>query len=253
MEGISWIIEVMIFGGIIWLLTRLSVKPTSRDWAGLVRKPDDAIDTKEHIIRRAHAVYNAEVKKRYNERLLKQDYLESDQNKIDQANNFVTSCRLDTALLFVWERTHYWVDSSRYQTKWKTPIDVTDLDGSSKGTSKIGSWIEFRPDGERLYSIRLDDPRPHGIDLGYFDSSITLSVDGEIVLCISVTTDSLSEWSSWGFTGVKSLKVGPWVEGFVALYAQLLSIGESEVDDRNAAQLRDQAARIDLGNLDGRR
>ena len=114
MEGISWIIEVMIFGGIIWLLTRPSVKPTSRDWAGVVRKPDDAIDKKEHIIRRAHAVYNAEVKKRYNERLLKQNYLESDQRKIDQAYNFVTSCRLDTALPFVWERTHYWADSARY-------------------------------------------------------------------------------------------------------------------------------------------
>ena len=250
---IDWIIISLIFGGVLWWRTRSSTKPTSHDWAGLVRKPDEALDVEQIIIRRTRSAYNAERNRRHAERLENQKVLEADKKKITRANEFVQSSLLDVALTFVWKKTQYWADSSRYENGWKAPTKISGLDGSTKGPINKGRWIEFKPDGSSLYLIELDEPQSHGIDYGWFNSSMTLSVDGERVFSISVTTDQASEWALWAFSDVTFLKVGPWVEGFIGFYTRLLSIEERESDDRHAAYVREQAAKFDLGGLDGKR
>ncbi len=63
-----------------------------------------------------------------------------------------------------------------------------------------------------------------------------------------VRRDWTKEWASWYFSGVESLKVGPWIEGFIALYNRLRSIKENKSEDRNNDYVGEKAAKIDLGD-----
>ncbi len=86
------------------------------------------------------------------------------------------------------------------------------------------------------------------MDGDYEYGSMTLSVDGEEVLGMFVRRDWTKEWANWQFSGVESLKVGSWIDGFMAFYNRLRSIKENKSEDRNDDYVRKNAAKIDLGN-----
>lgn len=66
------------------------------------------------------------------------------------------------------------------------------------------------------------------IDDDYEYGSMALSMDGEEVPSMFVQRDWTKEWSRWQFSMVESLKVGPWIEGFIAFY-NLLRVNRREI------------------------
>jgi hypothetical protein len=83
-------------------------------------------------------------------------------------------------------------------------------------------------------------------DDDYQYGSMTLSVDGEEVLSMSVRRNLAKEWESWNFLSVDSLKVGSWIEDFIDLYNVFRSQEEKKSEDRHHDYVRKRAAKIDL-------
>jgi hypothetical protein len=131
-------------------------------------------------------------------------------------------------------------------------MPLSDIDGSEGFSGD--EWVEFRADGGPLYKINFQKPSASMIsDAKYRYSVIILSVNGEEVLGMSVSSDQSQEWPTWHFLDVSSLRVGTWIEGFIGFYSRLQSNEERNSQDRRDGYVRDQAAKIDLGNLGGKR
>ena len=79
--------------------------------------------------------------------------------------------------------------------------------------------------------------------------SMTLYVDGEEVLAMFVKRNWTKEWDLWKFAIVESLKVGPWIQGFIQFYAQLRSVTENKSEDTSNDYVRAKAGKIDLGGV----
>lgn len=257
----EWVIAIAVIGGIIWWLTRpsepaavtpKSVEPEKPAYDGyqeeIERKPIDELDFEEQIIRRAHDIFNEERSNRDAEYRAKRDALATDEKKIARAANFIETSFLSLALPFVQDETKHWPSWSKMdESRWTPPLPISDVDGTTtSGYDK--SWVEFRADGSPLYKVEFERSRMPA-DGNYEYGSMTLSVDGEEVLGMFVRRDWTEEWSRWQFSVVESLKVGPWIEGFIEFYNRLRSIGENQSEDRSADYVRQKAAKIDLGDL----
>ena len=132
-------------------------------------------------------------------------------------------------------------------SKWTAPFPISDVDGTTTGGHEK-NWVEFRAEGSPLYKVEFERSRmPMDDDFEY--GSMTLYVDGEEVLGIFVRRDWTTEWSSWKFSMVESLKVGPRIEDFIAFYNRLRSIDENRSEDSHGDYVREKAAKIDLGDL----
>ena len=258
----DWIIGLLIVGGIGWWLFKPKIKvaapltprpaapeaPPYEDYQDeLERKPVGELDEEEQIVRRAHDAFNAERDSRTAEYRAKKAALSVDEKKIAQATDFIETSYLSLALPFVQEETQHWPSWFKMdESRWKAPMPLSDVDGSSSGGIN-DKWVEFRADGSPLYKIAFEKSRMP-VDDDYEYGSMTLYVDGEEVLGMFVRRDWTKEWASWQFSIVESLKVGPWIEGFIAFYNRLRSIRENESEDRNDDHVRQKAAKIDLGN-----
>lgn len=257
----EWIIGAAILGGFIWWMSRPDrstdvvvqpiepAKPVYEYYQDAIeRKPIEELDAEEQIIRRAHDAFNDEQEKRRTEYRAKQDALAADKQKIARATDFIETSFLDLALPFVQDETKYWPSWSKMDaSKWTAPFPISDLDGSTSGGTEK-TWVEFRAESGPLYKVELERSRmPVDDDFEY--GSMKLHVDGEEVLGMFVKRDWTKEWSRWQFSIVESLKVGPWIEGFVALYSRLRSIDENRSEDGRGDHVRAQAAKIDLGDM----
>jgi hypothetical protein len=261
----DWIIGLLIFGGLVWWLTSLSKKrtaapapilhetitpkpPVYKDYRDeLERKPIEELDEEEQIIRRAHEAFNTERDNRTTEYQAKKAALAADEKKITRATDLIKTSYLSHALPFVQEETQHWPSWSKMdESRWTAPIPLSDVNESTTGGSN-DRWVQFRADGGPLYKIGfVKSQMPMDGDYEY--GSMTLSVDGEEVLGMFVRRDWTKEWANWQFSGVESLKVGSWIEGFMAFYNRLRSIKENKSEDRNDDYVRKKAAKIDLGN-----
>ena len=213
----------------------------------LAQKPIYELDEEERIIRRARDSFEAERENRDAESKAKDKALEDDRNKLRRANEIVRTCYLHIALPFVWNEIKHWPSRAKNdKNPWKPP--ASDL-SESDGRSVKRRWVELRPDGGQLYKIVFEEPRYPS----YSYAELTLSIDGLEVLCISVTRDTTKDWSQWEFSNVKALKVGPWIEGFIGFYNRLRSLDERMHVDQRDARVREQAAKIELGNYGGKR
>lgn len=260
--GMDWIVGLLIVVGIGWWLlrpkrsaapesiavNRLQPKPpVYEDYQDeLERKPIEELDEEEQIIRRAHDAFMAERDNRNAEYRAKTAALAVDEKKIARATDFIKTSYLSHALPFVQDETQHWPSWSKMgEGHWKAPVPLSDVDGSTTGGIDE-KWVQFRADGGSLYKIEFERSRMP-VDDDYEYASMTLSVDGEEVLGMFVKRDWTKEWATWQFSIVESLKIGPWIEGFMAFYNRLRSINENEAEDRNGDYVRQQAAKIDLG------
>jgi len=260
----DWIIALLSFGALIWWLRSLSKKqtlgvtqtphkPTAsnptvyQDYhEELVRKPIEKLDEEEQIIRRAHDAFAAERANRDREYRAKKASLAADEKKIQRATEFINTSYLSIALPFVQEETQHWPSWSKMdESRWKAPMQLSDVNGSTT-SGTIDEWVEFRAEGGPLYKIGFEKSR-RATDADYEYGYMTLFVDGEEVLAMFVKRDYHKEWARWYFSTVKSLKVGPWIEDFMAFYNRLRSTKENESEDRMDDYVREKAAKIDLG------
>lgn len=257
----GWIIGISIVGGFVWWLYRPNkpaataarsieaAKPIYEDYQDkLERKPIDELDSEEQIIRRAHDAFNAERDNRTAEYRAKRDALAADEKKIARATDFIETSFLSLALPFVQDETAHWPSWSKMDaSRWTARLPISDVDGTTTG-GHDKNWVEFRPEGSPLYKVEFERSRMP-VDDDYEYGSMTLSVDGEEVLGMFVRRDWTKEWSRWQFSIVESLKVGPWIEGFIAFYNRLRSINENQSEDSSGDYVREKAAKIDLGDL----
>ncbi|WP_062788494.1 hypothetical protein [Novosphingobium capsulatum] len=262
----DWIVGLLIIGAVGWLIfrpkksapaakiERAPALPRPPVYEGyrdeLKRKPIEELDEDEQIIRRAHDTFKASQAARTAEYRAKQDALASDQNKIKRATDFIDTSNLDFALPFVQEETQYWPDWIVNQNgKWSPPLSVTDLAKGENGEPSRARWIELRPESGPLYRIEFEASRMPTDD-DFEHGSMTLYFDGEEVLGMLVKRNWTNEWDRWKFAIVESLKVGPWIEGFIQFYTQLRSIKENKSEDTPNDYLRAKAAKIDMGGAD---
>lgn len=211
----------------------------------LRRKPIGDLDEEEQIVRRAHDAFREAQASRSAEFKAKQHALSADKKKIKRAQDFIETSLLDHALPFVEDQTRTWPSWIVNQNgNWTPPVVVSDLAKSDDGAVGSGYWIEMRPENCPLYRISFEQARIHEPDETSY-GSMTLYVDGDEVLSMFVK----NKWPSdrWEFAIVESLKVGPWIDGFIDFYTRLRSIKENEYEDRNADYIRAQAAKINLG------
>jgi hypothetical protein len=257
----DWIIGLLIVGGICWLLLRPTAKlvePTRpksvipktsvyKDYRDeLERKPMEELDEEEQIVRRAHKAFHAERDNRTSEYRAKKAALAASEEKIARATDLIKTSYLSHALPFVHEETQHWPSWSKMdEARWTAPMPLSDVDGSS-GSGINERWVEFRADGSPLFKIEFEKSRMP-VDDEYEYGSMTLYVDGDEVLGMFVRRDWTNEWGGWEFSVVETLKVGSWIEGFMAFYSQLRSIKENKSEDRNDSYVRQKAAKIDLG------
>jgi len=132
-------------------------------------------------------------------------------------------------------------------SRWTAPLPISDVDGTTTG-GHDKNWVEFRAESSPLYKVEFERSRMP-VDDDYEYGSMTLSVDGEEVLGMFVRRNWTKEWSMWQFSIVESLKVGPWIEDFIAFYNRLRSIDENKSEDISGNYVREKAAKIDLGGL----
>ena len=263
--GLVWFFFWLFFGDPVWWLTRRSRKLTAapaptpresivpkpavyRDYRDeLARRPIEELDREEQIIRRARDAFDTERDNRTAEYRAKKAALAADEKKINRATEFIKTSSLSYALPFVQDETQHWPSWSRMdESRWTAPMQLSDVDGSTTGGID-DKWVEFRAEGGPLYKIAFKRSRMP-VDEDYEYASMNLSVDGEEVLGMFVKRDWTKEWASWHFSTVESLKVGPWLEGFMAFYNRLRSIKENKSEDRNDDYVREKAAKIDLGD-----
>ena len=207
----------------------------------------------DQIIHRAHDAFQANIDKRENENRTRQEELQKDQNKISRANGIIKDSGLNIALPFVQEETKCWKSWSKMdESRWKAPVILADVDGSEGFSGD--QWVEFSADGGPLYKIVFKKSPLTGFsDDKYSHATIILFVEGEEVLGMGVERDFTNEFDIWHFSSVRALRVGPWIEGFIDFYNRLKLIKAREFQDFRSRLVRDQAARIDLGSLDGQR
>jgi hypothetical protein len=212
----------------------------------LEKRPIEELDEDEQIIRRAGDAFVAERETRQAEYRAKKAALAADKTKIAKAADFIKTSRLNLALPFVQEATQHWPSWSKMDaSRWTAPMPLSDMDVSATGGFDH-RWVQFRPDGGQLYKINFEKSRmPLDDDMEY--ASITLFVDNEDVLGMFVKRNWTKEWDRWAFEAVESLKVGPWIEGFMAFYNRLRSIEENKSEDRSNKYVSELAAKIDLG------
>lgn len=208
--------------------------------------PIEELDEDERIVRRAHDNFVAERETREAEYRAKRDAITSDEIKIARATEFIKTSYLSIALPFVQEETQYWPSWSKMDaSRWTAPMPISDVDGSTTGGID-NRWVQFRAELGQLHRIEFQkSPVPAEGNMEY--GSITLFVDDEEVMGIFVARDWTREWDRWHFTDVESLKIGPWVEGFMAFYNRLRSLAENKSADRSIKSVREKAAKIDLG------
>lgn len=214
----------------------------------LERKPIDELNEDEKIIRRAHDAFHAERDARTAEYGAKQNSLADDNRKIKKATDFIETSYLSLALPFVQEKTQHWPSWSKmHASRWTAPIPLSDVNGPEGGTFE-DRRVEFRADGGPLYRIAFQKSRmPVDDDQEY--GTMTLAVDGEQVLGMFVSRNWQKEYDDWKFAVVDNLKVGPWIEGFIAFYNRLRNIDENAQEDTSNNYVRQKAAKIDLGDL----
>ena len=258
----DWIVGLLIIGGISWWLFRpkpnvaVSTPPPLEPPKPFVyksysdeleRRPIEELDDEEQIVRRAHEAFKAERDNRTAQYRTKKAALAADERKIARATDLIKTSYLSLALPFVYEETQHWPSWSKMdESRWKPPMPLSEVEGSA-GSDIAERWVEFRADGRALYKVRFEKSRMP-IDDDYEYASLTLDVDGEEVLGMFVRRDWTKEWANWQFAVVETLKVGQWIEEFVAFYNQLRSIAENKSEDRNDDYVRQKAARIDLGD-----
>lgn len=256
----EWIIGIALVGGFVWWLSRPSkpaataarsiepAKPVYEDYQGQrERKPIYELDAEEQIIRRAHDAFNAERDNRTAEHRAKRDALAADERKIARATDFIETSFLSLALPFVHDETKHWPSWSKMDaSRWTAPLPIFDVDGTTTG-GHDRNWVEFRAEGSPFYKVEFERCRMP-VDDDYEYGSMTLSVNGEEVLGMFVRREWTTEWSSWEFSIVESLKVGPWIEDFIAFYNRLRSINENKSEDSSGDYVRERAAKIDLGD-----
>ncbi len=257
----DWIIGIALVCVFIWWLFRpgrptavvsRSIKPAKpiyEDYRDAIeRKSIDELDAEEQIIRRAHDAFNAERDNRTAEYRAKRDALAADEKKIARGTDFIETSFLSLALPFVQDETKHWPSWSKMDaSKWTAPLPISEVDGTTtRGHDK--NWVEFRAEGSPLYKVEFERSRIP-VDDEFKYGSMTLYVDGEEVLGMFVRRDWTKEWSRWQFSIVESLKVGPWIEGFVAFYNRLRFIDENRSEDSRGDCVRAKAAKIDLGDL----
>lgn len=257
----EWIIGIAMVSGFVWWLSRPGTpaatptrpiepaKPVYDDYQDqLERKPMEELDAEEQIIRRAHDAFNAERDNRALQYRAKRDALAADEKKIARATDFIETSFLSLALPFVQEETKHWPSWSKMAaSRWAPPLPISEVDGTTTGGHNR-TWVEFRAEGGPLYKVEFEPSRVP-VDDDYEYGSMTLSVDGEEVLGMFVCRDWTKEWSKWQFSIVESLKVGPWIEGFVEFYNRLRSIDENMSEDSSGHYVRQKASKIDLGDL----
>jgi hypothetical protein len=216
----------------------------------LWRKPLHGLNDEERIIRRAHEAFNAERKKRNADYQAKKAALIADKKKIARATDFVKTSHLDLALPFIQEETKSWPSWSKMdEGQLEAPVAASDINGSTEGSIN-SRWVEFRANSGPLYKIGIEEigieeSRMSADDV-YQYGIITLSVDGEEVLSMSVRRNVAKEWEIWNFLSVESLKVGSWIEDFIYLYNVFRSQKEKKSEDRHHDYVRKRAERIDF-------
>lgn len=257
----DWIIGLLLVGGIVFWLSRPKANiapvparpdvPSTPEYENyqdeLERKPIEELDKDEQIIRRAHDAFMAERDRMSAEYSSNKAALSEDEKKLSKARNFISTRYLDHALPFVQEETRYWPSWSKLgESRWISPVTLSEVDGTTSGSSDI-NWVQFRADNGPLYRIEFERSRMP-VDGDHEYGSMTLFVDGDTVLGMFVRRNWTHEWASWQFSMVEALKVGPWIEGFLAFYLRLRSIKEKASADRANEYVRQKAAKIDLGD-----
>lgn len=162
--------------------------------------------------------------------------------KIAAAEEFVRNSTVGSAALGIWRSTihyHAWLKRPDW-LKWNK-IGVSDVMEQSDPSpcSTAFRW----GDHAWVFTLERNGSSYSGDKaLGKFQ----VVVDGELVMELAVA-NGFNEFEDWEETDVYALKVGPWVNTLVEMWAELELAEQRHHVEEETARLERQASRIKLG------
>lgn len=219
---------------------RQIAKATEALRAGAVA-PAPELPPEEHQIAKAREALKAGADVRtavYNEHRAS---LADAQSKLRDAEKFAEESGLCVAGPWLWDHMQFWPSWKERPDQWTPPVALDDLTGASQ------KEVRWTWQGQ-TFGMLFEKWPSHGFSQDMLSfSTITVESDGVVVAAIIAKTDLSREYDTWHFSGIDTLKVGPWIAEFIRFYQEVRLADEVRGYARDTEYVTAKAARIDLG------